>query len=76
MRRGCISSGEVQCDECHRIISYGERCLAVDEKDGIEAEEGETQHYCVECCLQKGYAHLKTEKGEETLTFFPESLEK
>lgn len=76
MRRGCISSGEVQCDECHRIISYGERCLAVDEKDGIEAGEGKTQHYCVECCLKKGYARYKTEKKEEILTFLPELPEK
>ncbi len=72
MRRGCISLGEVQCDECHRIIPYPERYLAIDEKDGIEIEEGETSRYCVECSLSKGYAHYKTEKGERVLTFFEE----
>ena len=72
MRRGCISLGEVQCDECKRIIPYPERYLAIDEKNGIEDEEGETAHYCVECCLKKDYAHYKTEKGEQVLTFFKE----
>ncbi len=72
MRRGCISLGNVQCDECHRIIPYLEHYLAVDEKDGIEVEKGETSRYCVDCCLKKGYAHYREEKGEQTLTFFPE----
>ena len=72
MRRGCISLGEVQCDGCHRIIPHPERYLAVDEKDGVEAEEGETSRYCVECSLKKDYAHYKTEKGERILTFFEE----
>ena len=31
MRRGCISLGDVQCDECHRIIPYPERYLVIDE---------------------------------------------
>ncbi len=72
MRRGCISLGNVQCDDCHRIIPYLERYLAIDEKDGVEVEEGETSRYCVECCLKKGYAHYRMEKGEQLLTFFPE----
>lgn len=72
MRRGCISLGEVQCDDCHRIIPYLERYLAVNEKDGVEVEEGEPSRYCVDCCLKKGYAHYITEKGEQILTFFPE----
>ena len=70
MRRGCISSGEVQCDECHCTIPYPERYLAIKEKDGIEDETGETRRYCVECSLKKGYAHHKVEKGEQILTFF------
>ena len=70
MRRGCISLGEVQCDECHRVIPYPERYLAIDEKGGVEDEEGETRRYCVECCLNKGYAHYKVEKGDRVLTFF------
>ncbi len=72
MRRGCISLGNVQCDDCHRIIPYLERYLAVDENDGIEVEEGDTSRYCVDCCLKKGYARYRTEKGEQILTFFPE----
>ena len=50
-----------------------EKVLAVDEKEGIEDEEGETRRYCVECCLGKGYAHYKEEKGERVLTFFEKS---
>ena len=36
MRRGCISLGEIQCAECHRVIPYPERYLAIDEKGGVE----------------------------------------
>ena len=71
MRRGCISLGEVRCDDCQRLISYLERYLAIDEEDGVEVEKGKTACYCVECCLKKGYARYKEEKGEQTLTFFP-----
>ena len=72
MRRGCISLGEIQCDDCHRTIPYLERYLAVDEKDGVEVEQGEMLRYCVDCCLKKGYARYEEEKGGEVLTFFPE----
>ena len=72
MRRGCISLGNIQCDDCHRVIPYLERYLVIDEKDGIEVEKGETLRYCVDCCLKKGYAHYREEKGEQILTFFPE----
>ena len=72
MRRGCISLGEVQCDDCHRIIPHSERYLAIDEEDGVEVEKGKTSRYCLNCCLKKGYAHYKIEKGEKILTFFSE----
>lgn len=72
MRRGCISLGQVQCDECNRIIQHAERYLAIEEEDGVEAEGGKTNNYCVECALQKGYASDREEKGERILTFFPE----
>jgi len=62
--------GEIQCDECHNTIPYPQRYLVVDEKDGIEDEDGETRRYCAECSLKKGYAHYKEEKGERLLTFF------
>jgi hypothetical protein len=73
MRRGCISMGEVKCDICQRVIPYPERYLAVDEKDGVEVDKGDTVHYCVRCALEKGYAHYRELKGEMVLTFFPES---
>lgn len=72
MRRGCISLGEVQCDACQRAIPYPERYLAIDEKDGVEVEKGNTVRYCVQCALKKGYARYKEMKGEMVLTFFPE----
>ncbi|HJX13080.1 MAG TPA: hypothetical protein VJ377_06075 [Dehalococcoidales bacterium] len=70
MRRGCVSLGEISCDECHSVIPYPDRYLAIDEKDGLEDDEGEKKRYCVECALKKGYAHYKEEKGERVLTFF------
>jgi ribosomal protein S26 len=71
MRQGCISLGEIRCDECQRLIPQAERYLAIDEEDGVEVEKGKTVHYCVECALKKGYAHYKEEKDEKILTFFP-----
>jgi RNase P subunit RPR2 len=70
MRQGCISLGEIQCDECHRLIPHSERYLLIEE-DGADAEESKTTNYCVECALQKDYAYYKEEKGERILTFFP-----
>ncbi len=72
MRRGCISLGEVHCDECHHIILYPEPYLAIDEEGGNEVEKGETSRYCVDCCLKKGYAHYIEERGKRILTFFLE----
>lgn len=72
MRRGCISLGETKCDDCQRIIQSAERYLVIDEESGIEVERGNTMRYCVECCLNKGYAAHREEKGETILTFFPE----
>lgn len=69
MRRGCIAIGEIRCDGCGNIIKHPERYLAIDEKNGVEVEEGETSRYCVECSLKKGYACYRTEKGERVLTF-------
>lgn len=73
MRRGCIAIGDVRCDECGRTIKHPQRYLAIDEKDGVEVDKGETHRYCVDCCLKKGYAqYKKIEKGEKVLTFFTE----
>ncbi|MBG7616863.1 MAG: hypothetical protein IZT57_00630 [Chloroflexi bacterium] len=72
MRRGCISLGGVTCEKCSKVILYPERYLATDEEKGVEVDKGKTVHYCVECALEKGYAHYKEAKGEKILTFFPE----
>ena len=69
MRRGCIAVEEIRCDGCGRLLKHPDRYLITEEKDGVEMEEGETVYYCVDCCLKKGYAHYRTEKGEQILTF-------
>jgi len=66
VRRGGISLGDVQCNECHRMIPYPERYLLIDEA------EDTVVRLCVDCCLNKGYARYTEEKGERVLTFFPE----
>ncbi len=67
MRQGCISLGEVQCDDCHCIIPHSERYLIIEETEGV------ILRLCVACCLKKGYAGYKEEKkGEKVLTFFVE----
>jgi len=66
MHRGCISLGDVQCDDCHRTIPHSERYLATEETEGV------ILRLCVDCCLKKGYARYKVEKGKQILTFFPE----
>ena len=63
MRRGCVSLGEISCDECGKPIPYPDRYLAIN-------EEGPTKRYCVPCAMKKGYAQYKEEKGEQVLTFF------
>jgi hypothetical protein len=70
MRRGCVSLGEIKCDSCQKPITYPDRYLAIDEKNGKEDEEGDLKRYCIECAMKKGYAHYKEEKGEKILTFF------
>ncbi len=68
MRRGCISLGQVKCNDCQRVIPYPERYLAIDE------ETGTTLHLCIDCSLKKGYARYKVERGETVLTFLEEEL--
>ena len=63
MRRGCISLGNVQCDDCHRIIPHPERYLS------IEEPESTNLCLCIGCCLKQGYADYRSEKGESVLTF-------
>ena len=72
MRLGCIAIGEIRCDGCGQIIKHPERYLAIYDEEGVESEQGQTLRYCVDCCLSRGYAHYRMEKGEQILTFFPE----
>jgi predicted Fe-S protein YdhL (DUF1289 family) len=65
MRCGCISSGDVQCDGCHRTMRYLERYLAMEDET-----EDVIKRFCVNCALSRGYAHYKQEKGEQAVTFF------
>lgn len=63
MRCGCISLGNVQCDECNRTIDYREHYLVTD-------EEGVLRHLCLDCARGRGYVHYRQEKGVQTVTFF------
>jgi hypothetical protein len=69
VNRGCLAVGEIKCDGCDQLIEHGERYLLIEEK------EDEQSRFCVECCLNKGYAARVQEKGEEVLTFFPARLD-
>jgi len=62
MRRGCISLGNIKCDQCHRTILYPERYLS------IEVEKGKNQSMCMDCCIAKGLAKPESDKpGAEML---------
>jgi len=63
MRRGCIAVCEIQCDGCQCLIEHGERYLLMEE------DEGNSMRLCADCCLAKGYAEYRTEKGERVITF-------
>jgi hypothetical protein len=66
MYRGCIAIGDLICSSCQQRIEHAERYLV------NENETGEKERLCLKCCLEKGYAHLQKEKGEEVTTFFAE----
>jgi hypothetical protein len=65
MRRGCIATGKVECDGCHRPIKHGERYLLVDR------EGDERQRLCLDCCQSHDYVSYGTEKGKQIVTFLP-----
>lgn len=65
MRRGCIAIGKMKCDNCHRIVDYGERYLITD-------GEGDERHrLCIDCCQNDGYVSYVTDKGKQIITFLP-----
>lgn len=70
MRRGCIAVQQVRCDGCGRTIKHPERYLMMDEGEASGETEAKLQRYCVDCCLSRGYASYRVEKGEKVLTFF------
>ena len=63
MNRGCIAIGQMNCDECHRIIEDGEQYL-------LKEEEAKREHFCVECSLKNKYAKHFVENNEKQITFF------
>jgi len=67
MHRGCISLGDVRCDECNSVIQHSGLYLIIE-------GEGDERRLCQQCSLEKGYARYKEEKGERILTFFTESV--
>ena len=66
MHRGCISLGQTQCDDCHRVILYLERYLIAENAEKVKS------CLCLDCSLKKGYAGYKQDKGEQVLTIFVE----
>jgi hypothetical protein len=75
MRRGCISQGNIKCDNCG---DDGSVCRTLHDSGrsrmGQETSEGgETKNFCVKCCVKKKYAEYREEKGDKAfLTFFHE----
>ena len=66
MRRACISIGRIECDDCHRIVPFPGRYLAIDEADDS------ILRLCIDCALKKGHARYKSEKGDSIVTFYEE----
>ena len=66
MRRGCISLGDIQCNDCRRTIDYLEPYLVTEEA------EGATLHLCLDCASNRGYVHYMQEKRDRIITFFSE----
>ena len=63
MRRGCISLGNIKCDECHRTILYPELYLT------LEVARGQNQSICMDCCQKKGLVKSESEGKEEESLF-------
>jgi len=55
----------MKCDNCHRIVDYGERYLIVD------GEGDERERLCIDCCQSHGYVSYGTDKGKQIITFLP-----
>jgi hypothetical protein len=61
VRRGCISLGNINCDQCGRAILYPERYLFI--------EEAKKQTMCMDCCLKKNLVKPANDKEGAELLF-------
>ena len=62
MRRGCISLGNIKCDQCGRAIPYPERYLFVE-------GEGNKPTLCMDCCQKKHMVKPENDKEGAELLF-------
>ena len=63
MRRGCISLGNIKCDNCNRSIPYPERYLS------LEETKGKNTTLCMDCCQEKGMVKLESDKAGADMIF-------
>jgi hypothetical protein len=63
VRRGCISLGNIKCDQCHRTILYPERYLFLEETKGVY------QTLCMNCCQEKGLVKPGSAKEDAEFIF-------
>ena len=63
MRRGCISLGNINCDECHRSILYPERYLS------LEEPKGKFRTLCMNCAQGLGLVKPGSERGDPEKLF-------
>jgi hypothetical protein len=63
VRRGCISLGNITCDECHRTILYPERYLS------LEIAKGKSKTMCMDCCAEKGLVKPESDKEDAEMIF-------
>ena len=63
MRRGCISLGNIKCDQCHLTIPYPERYLF------LEESKGKSETLCMDCCKKKGIVKAGSAKEDAEILF-------
>ena len=62
MRRGCISLGNIQCDQCGCVIPYPERYLSTE-------EGSKNQILCMKCCKENNLVKPESDKEGAELIF-------
>jgi hypothetical protein len=62
VRRGCISLGNIKCNECGRAILYPERYLSME-------QEGKNILLCMDCCTKKNLVKPENDKEGAELLF-------